>query len=437
VANGHLFLLFQAAPPLIILFVHRFLTSDRVSPRWTGLWIGACYVVQFFVSTEEFACLVVMTLLASVVGLVFARLTHTELQWARLGRMGGVAVAVVALGAGFGAWTALAGPNHVHGPVQSATAIAGMSTDPVGLVAPTLDQRFTFGHDGVGNSLVAARDADWKIVFESPVENGTYLGVPLVVGLAVIVVALRRRRLVQFSAVMAGAALVLSMGTVLHVDGHRTGVPLPFDVIAHLPLFNSSVAARWIVYFWVFAALLVALGVDAVAEGVARRSGRLGALAAAALVSCAVLLPLVPAWPYASAAATVPPWFTGAGRHVPVGSSVVVYPESNPMNDEAMVWQAMANMRFKMPGGYAIFTNADGTASFSPQPTLLQSVLSQCEAGGAPDLPPAVVHAQLGAVDASAVVVVPGQPGSPCAAAIFTKALGQPEHTQGVLEWRA
>ena len=40
-ANAHLFLLFQAVPPLMILFVDRFFRSKDSSPLWSGVAIGA------------------------------------------------------------------------------------------------------------------------------------------------------------------------------------------------------------------------------------------------------------------------------------------------------------------------------------------------------------------------------------------------------------
>ena len=97
------------------------------------------------------------------------------------------------------------------------------------------------------------------IVFDSPVENGSYVGVPLLLALVIGAIVLRRKRIALFCSAMGAIALLLSFGSHLHVDGHRTGIPLPFLVIAHLPLLDSSVAARWVTYFWLFAALLLAL----------------------------------------------------------------------------------------------------------------------------------------------------------------------------------
>ena len=439
VGNGHLFLLFQAAPPLIILFLDRFLRSDTASPWWAGFWVGACYVVQFYVSTEAFACLAVMSLWAVVLALAYVLWRRPSVDWTRLGRLGACVVAVVVLGTGYAAWTALDGPEHVNGPVQSLSATAGQSTDPVGLVVPTLNQRFTFGHTALGNTLVSARDPQWNLVLDSLIENGTYVGVPLLVALVVAVAVLRRRRLVQFSAVMAASALVVSMGSRLHLAGHRTPIRLPFIVFTHLPLFDSSVAARWITYFWLFAALILAVTIDAVRTRLTARTPRgsgLAALGICTLLAVCVLLPLVPSWPYASASVRVPAWFTGAARSLPLGATVVVYPWAGPSDSSAMLWQAEADLRFKMPGGYGIFANSAGTIALGGQVTPLEATLTACEAGTSPTLSPAAVRSQLHAVGASTVVVVPTAPGASCALHVLEPALGPPEQTEGVLLWR-
>jgi hypothetical protein len=438
-ANGHLFVLFQAVPPLVILFVDRCVRSDSASPWWSGVAVGLCFVAQFYVSTEAFASLVVMTCIAIVVAGGYALLRHVALDRKRLVTMAGCAAIVVALGAGYGAWTAVAGPEHITGPAQPAAAIAGVAVDPVGLVAPTVDQRITFGHTALGTSLVADRDPNWNIVFESPGENGSYVGVPLLIALLMGAVLLRRRRLALFCTVMAAVALVLSMGAHLHVDGHRTDVPLPFIVIAHLPLLESSVPARWITYFWLFAALLLVLLLDALFTHVAARNryGRRGAAAATGLLAIVVLVPLLPAWPYGAGPASVPAWFTTSAHALPSGSTAVIYPIASPSDDSAMLWQAMADMDFRMPGGFAVFANQDGIASFYGQASPLQAALAACESGTTP--PPALsaadVRAQLAQWHARTVVVVPTVPGAACATSLFTSALGQAQQKGGVLVW--
>jgi hypothetical protein len=437
--NGHLFLLFQAVPPLVIYFVDRCLRPPATSPWWSGVAVGLCFVTQFYISTEAFASLVVMTCIALVVGGGYVLVKHVALDRRRLLTLAGCAVVITALGVGYGAWVAVAGPHHITGPAQPATAIAGVTIDPVGLVVPTLDQRFTLGHTALGNSLVALRDPNWNIVDDSPVENGSYVGVPLLIALVVAAIMLRRKRLALFCTVMAAAALVLSLGSHLHVDGHRTGVPLPFIVIEHLPLLNSSIAARWVTYFWLFAALLLALLLDAVYTSVAanERLGRAGAMATSGIVALVVLLPLVPAWPYAAAPSAVPAWFTGGARALPAGSTAVIYPLASSTNDASMLWQAMANLQFRMPGGFAVIPGPTGANTFGGQASPLEGALAQCEGGATsvPAFPAEDIRAQLRAWHTGTVAVVPSAPGAGCAAALFTSALGQPQREGGVLVW--
>jgi hypothetical protein len=438
-ANAHLFLLFQAVPPLVILCVDHFLRSGRSSPVRTGVALGLCFVVQFYVSTEAFASLAVMTCIAAVLGVAVVLRKHVPVDRRRTVTFVGCAAVVMVVGIGYGAFVALAGPHHISGPAQPATAIAGITVDPLGLVVPTIDQHFTLGHAVLGDSLVAARSPDWSIVFDSPVENGSYVGVPLLLALVLGGIVLRRKRIALFCSAMGAIALLLSFGSRLHVDGHRTGIPLPFLVIAHLPLLDSSVAARWVTYFWLFAGLLLALVLDAAHGAVAAdgRLGRYGGAVVSGLLAVVVLLPLLPAWPYPTTPASVPSWFTSGARSLPAGSAALVYPVASSSNDSSMLWQAMAQMNFRMPGGFAVIPDADGTNTFNGDPSPLQQALADCEGGAAAtsNFPASDVQAQLRQWHTETVAVVPTAPGAACATALFTGALGPPRRSGGVLLW--
>jgi hypothetical protein len=437
--NAHLFLLFQAVPPLVILFVDRFLRSASASPWWAGLAVGLCFVAEFYISTEAFASLVVMTGIALVVAGAFALRARRPFDGRRLLRMGVCAIMVIALGTGYAAWVAVAGPHHITGPAQPATVLAGESVDPFGLVVPTLDQHFTLGHAALGDSFVAVRDPNWHIVVESPLENGSYVGVPLLIALVIGAIVLRRKRMALFSAAMGASALVLSLGPHLHVDGHRTDIPLPFIVLTHVPLLDSSEAARWETYFWLFAALLLSLLLDAVVSAVSAtpRAGRWAGAAAGGMLAVVLLLPLVPAWPYASAAADVPAWFTHGARSLPPGSNAVVYPLATTADASSMLWQAMADMDFRMPGGFAVIPGPTGANTLAGQTSPLQAALAACWAGteGAARLSAQDVRAQLDRWRTRTVAVVPTAPGAACAMALFTGALGPARPEGGVLLW--
>ena len=436
--GAHLFLIVGFLPPLVVLFLDRFFRTKSDPPWLTGILVGGCFVAQLYISAEVFASMAVMAAVAAVLWIVYWLLRRPAVDISRLVRMGACALLVLVLGSGFGVWTALDGPEHITGPAQSPTVLAGLSSDPVGFVVPTDVQRFTFGHATFGDSLVAERDANWRITIEAPNENGSYVGIPLVIILIVGTIALRRRRLVQFAALMAVAGMVLSMGSYLHIDGHRTGIPLPFDVLVHLPLLDSGAASRYVEFFWLFAALLLALFADEVYARLVGRGQpghRLRATAASTLLVVFALTPLLPVWPYGSSASVVPSWFTGAARSVPVGTTVVVYPLASPVDASAMLWQAMAHDTFKMPGGYAVFRSADGTATFASDPSLVQQVLAECSGGGEPQLAPSTIRAELRAWNASLAAVVVSAPGSDCATRLFDRAYGPHRTTGGVRVW--
>jgi hypothetical protein len=436
-AVGHLFVVFNVVPPLVVLVIHRFVESDYRSPWLNGAALGVCFVAQFYISTEVFASLAVMTAIGVVILGAWVVLRRIRVDQGAIVRMMGVAALVTLLGAGFGAWFALEGPEHITGPAQHPQAIAGLSSDAAGLVVPTGNQHFTFGHASLGDSFVAERDANWHITFDDLAENGTYVGVPLLILLVAGAIALRRKAIALFATLMAVIGMVLSMGSRLHIDGHLTPIRLPFVVLAHLPLLSSGVASRYVVYFWLFAALLFALVLDALYHAV-RPKVRGGRAAIAIAVAVCALLPLLPPWPYTSTAAVVPSWFTTTAQSLPVGSTVVVYPDSTAIDSSGMLWQAMADMTFRMPGGYAVFAGPSRSASFfaADLNTPLGQAMNLCANGN--QVPATLmpgIRAGLRQLSVRSVVVAPGTEGAPCAIALFDQLLGAHRAEGGVLLW--
>jgi hypothetical protein len=89
-----------------------------------------------------------------------------------------------------------------------------------------------------------------------------------------------------------------------------------------------------------------------------------------------------------------------------------------------MLWQATAHDTFRMPGGYAVFRSADGTATFDSDPSLVQQVLAECGGGGKPQLSPSTVRRELRSWIASLAVVPISAPGASCATRLFDRAYG-------------
>ena len=115
----------------------------------------------------------------------------------------------------------------------------------------------------------------------------------------------------------------------------------------------------------------------------------------------------------------------------------MVYPFANALNASAMIWQAEADVTFKMPGGYAIFASPQGgKATFWGTYSPLQATLASCALNGTGTLSPADVRDQLEEWGTRDVVVPPSSPGAACAERVFEGALGSPRLEQGVLLWK-
>ena len=126
------------------------------------------------------------------------------------------------------------------------------------------------------------------------------------------------------------------------------------------------------------------------------------------------------------------------GARSPSGRVAAVgYRTPPPAADSAMRGRPWPPWGFRMPGGFAIIPDPTGTTSCSAQTSPLQGALAACAAGAGttPSLPPAAVQVQLRSWHTRTVVVMPTSPGAVCAKALFSSALGPPQHRGGVWLW--
>jgi hypothetical protein len=370
---GHLNLLFVACPPLILLTLDELFVRQHHSPHRAGIVLGLLAAAQFLVSEELFVSTAVIALIGLLVLAVAnpseirRRMAHglAGLAWAAA--VGGVILA-------YPVFLYFAGPNHFVGSAHGSSALPA---DLLGLVVPTSNVRLApAAWAAVGDRLVGA----------DIVENGSYLGVPLLVVLLALAIRCWRTGVVRFAAAMAVVAWVLSLGPRLVVDTHQSSIPLPFGVLQHTPLLSSLIYARLTVFVDLFAALLLAVGLDRVRArwrtratqrrrrspaGHVRLNGALSVirLLAGAVVAAVVVVPLLPRWPVVTVDPAVPAFFqTEAVRQIPSGSVVLTYPYPEYPNDQAMLWQAEASMRFRILGGYALVPGPNRLISSAPVP---------------------------------------------------------------------
>jgi len=345
--HDHLGLVFVPFPPLIFFLLDRIVTGEGRDARRLGLWLGLIAGGELLVSAEVLAGVALLCLLA-LVALVARYPRQVRGRLRRVVRGLCWAVPPFALLGGWQTWAMLAGPQRVvHNPAPY--EIAQFREDLLSLIIPTSNQ-------AVGPASLIARGSSF--VSTDFIENGLYLGIPLLAVFLVLAVTARRRRLVGMAAFLAFAAFVFSLGSPLNVNGHVTRITLPFALFPHLPLFEDEAASRYSLFVQLFVALVVAVGVDEVigrwrarAEG-RRADWRLLALGAALVVALVPIIPRIPYPSFATAPDELPAYFTQGGAvAIPSGSVVLTYPLPVWPYNEALLWQAETRLRFTIVSG--------------------------------------------------------------------------------------
>ena len=371
-AGGYLLFLFVPFPPLVFMGLHAIFVRGVKRPFVVGALTGLALCLEYLISPEIAAVTAVMaaaTVLVAVVG------WRDQLQcgWheARSACLGMALVLFVLLAypIGFARW----GPANLNGfsvvPSGSADALGLISPGPRMQIHPGPQVWEDFGH----------------YFFSAPL----YLGIPAVVGALVVTIWLRNRPIVLASGILASISGLLSLGSELVVHGKSTGIPLPFALIAHVPVLSYIVPARFAIMTAFFVALVLAFGLDALRwrftqADVGRRPVTMRAFGFAlpVVVAAAVLLPLLPA---SSVPAQPPPiskFFTSPAVHrIPDGATVLTYPYpddhgiSASTSTGALLDQVAADMRFRLVGGYG-WMPPQRTTGF-PAPTPLPPISVQ------------------------------------------------------------
>jgi hypothetical protein len=422
---GHLMTAFVPLPPLIFLLLHDVLVRQSVKPVVLGGGVGLVLVVQFFISSEVLAS----TVMIGVVVVAVATWSGRRVLRARLGyavRSLSIAAGVVVVLLAYPVWFMLRGPAHVAGPIQQAPQL--YRADLLGPVVPDHLQRLAPG-SLAGTASHFAGNAS---------ENGSYLGVTLLVLVVVASVVLWRVAVVRVAAVAGSVAFVLSLGSRLVIDNHRMPIRLPEVVFDAVPVLKNTVPVRFALYVVLAAALITGIALDRLYLRFEQRKGT-GRLVTAA-VAVAVLVPLVPAWPYAMQAVAVPAYFTsGAVDAVPARSVVLVFPFPDAGFANPQAWQAVTFLHFDMAGGrFNVPQPLTGEAGPS-RASLSDAALSAVAAGQPPAETPelqAALRRQWRSWGIRDVIAVPTGPGFGGEVAFLTWALGRPPTTSnGVAAW--
>lgn len=359
--TGHSNMVIAVVPPLMLLVLDT-AVRGRVAARRAGILLGVLMLVQLFITEELLASEAVMVAIA-VACLALLHRDQIASRWRHMLGTFGWALAVFVPVAAYPVWFQFFGPLV---PRQLVADRNFFVTDLLNIVLPSTIQ-------GVEPSF--ARDIAAHYAGNSG-EWGGYIGVPM---LAIVVWTAWRlwdRPLVRLFSGVAGGALLLSLGSTLHVGGVDTHVPLPGAILAHLPVLDNLLPARFAVYVALFTALLFGLFIDQLPAG--RRGMRL-LLVAGVLVAVTFVPPL----PFPTRAAATPAYFTDLASQIPSGSNLLVVPFSHDFySTQAMLWQAQADIAFAMPEGYIINRQPSGVAGQGPPQSVTGSTLAAI-AGGA------------------------------------------------------
>ena len=335
--------------PLLAVCLDELLVTRRHRPSRVGVVLGLLVVVQFFISTELlviFVLLIGATLVAMVVGSALARRTWLATSWRPVATGLAIAVGVSAVLLAYPVWFALAGPHHLTGRVWPSITPGWYGLTPAAFV-----------HTGAAGGAAAARRVGGYQGRTFPAVAS--LGWPLIGVVALALVVLRRQARAWL---LAGVGLLAAWAS-LSSDRALNHFPVPFDVLAHLPVIENVLPIRFVAGVTFATCALVALAADQVRSDVlnvrstvADREPRelLGALGGALVLVVAfgqLCAAVAAAVPLTTQPASSPRWFASHGRHLTGNEVVLTYPAPFSGIQAPLAWQAMDRLTYAMAGG--------------------------------------------------------------------------------------
>lgn len=354
---GHLNLVWSVLPPILLWAVKAvFIRADR--PVRDGALLGLAFAVQTGLYTQTVALGAIA--FAVTGGVLAVRWPRQAVARLRPVLTAGVACCTVyAVLCAYPLYLLLAGPVRPRGQIRNHE---GTGADIVNLVVPSHLTHFRLGTEELAPRLGIYTG-----------EQGTYIGVPILVVLIGAALFVRNRSL-RLTAAVATVLLVLSLGVTLIVLGRYPGVSLPWRLLAEVPLIGQAEAWR----VPVFVALCVAFMMALLWQHFHARSARPVGLAAIALVVAASCTWL-PANAQRTRPADIPAFFTGTGVEQIRGHVVETVPRATRTwhgGAVPLLWQAVSNMAYRTTGGYFIGSDATSPVLFEALPGPYQEAVA-------------------------------------------------------------
>ncbi len=377
---GHVNLMFIPFPPLIFCALYEIFTNHEHRYRW-GVALSLFIIFQYMMSSEILASTAMISLISLM---ILAIANPNKIKPALTNAAGPIFISIIISLAVlfYPIWYSIDGPQHLVAPVQNPMSNP-FRADLLGVILPTNSQKLYPASWRVRGSSLLQLDLS---------ENGSYLGIPMLILLTTIGIKLWKNRWIRFFLIMSIIAWIISLGPYLTIDSHITSIPLPFDIITSIPIFNNMLPSRISMYSDLFIALTLAFSLNQLYKpkyGYSKIGStnlldnnssrtlskyRVGKKEwGLTILGIIVFLSLVPGWPYdipLSTSNIAPSFFTSKQvDEIPNKAIVLTYPYPSPADDEPMVWQLLARMRFRLLGGYSLFTTAQKIVT--PQPAEL------------------------------------------------------------------
>ena len=387
---GHVSVALLVFPPLIFSLLHEIVIKQEHSVRRDGLLLAALIVGQFLVSPE----MLVLCGLFAVVGL----LAVAAVGWRQVrGRAGhalpalGLAVLVTVVLLGYPVWFGIAGPQSVTGILF---IIAPLSGAPVtGVLSPG-------SFSALGNTYIRFGG---YLGHEGPPPD--YLGGGLVVATLAAFVFGRRRALSWLLLFLGVVALWLSLGPyAVDAPAWFTHLWLPWRELSKLPLLKEILPDQIAPFIALFAAFLLAIGLDALYVHHEPASSWLAVHRMAATVWATVavaFIAVVPVFvtfdvPVTVGPVQVPPYVRTVARSLPERTVVLTVPFAVSGSTQPMLWQAVDDMRFDLAGAALKTPGPHGGPVGQGAPGSARRILTNLTVVGAPE--PSGTPAEIGAV---------------------------------------
>ncbi|MGA5300599.1 hypothetical protein ACPCHT_11755 [Nucisporomicrobium flavum] len=420
-ASGHVNFVAEFVVPFIVWQVLRLREPGRAVRG--GLILALLIVLQVFIN-EESLLFTALTLLVFVVAYACFDFTAARQVARRFGAGLAVAAGASLVLLGYPLWWQFAGPQSYHGqPFEPGKFV----TDLLSLGA--------YARQSLAGNVALARE-----LTVSPTEENTFWGVPMLVMLVVAMRMLWRNAAARAAFVAGVVLLLMSMGPELRVAGHDTGIPLPFALIAHVPVIDLVSVTRFAMVPATIIGVLIALAADR--AGLLPHRRRVAFWIGMALAVVPVLpkpLPTVEASP-------LPPFIAQRmwEPYVPDDRTLVTVPMPEVTTGRTgMRWFALSGQGYKTPRGYFMGPadppgNRTGSWNAAPRPTsdLLRIAGAYGRMPVLTDADRRAATADLTYWRAAVVVLTPDAPNHDLLETIVTGLLGRaPQQLGGVAMW--